>query len=149
MSNLANLKAEKSTEERVKELKECQEQEKATDEEIQAFRTHKLPPSGKCLAACVYEKAGGVSQLVFVLFVTIHLRLFFEHNIYSRMQIKDGKIDSDTIKANFSKEKGDNEKFNKAVDTCQSITNSDRCELAFQFLECMKKSNAQDSENSK
>lgn len=66
------------------------------------------------------------------------------------MQIKDGKIDGDTIKANFTKNKGENEKFNKAVDTCQSVANTDRCELAFQFMECMKnaRGSGQESESS-
>lgn len=61
--------------------------------------------------------------------------------------MKDGKIDADAVKASF-KDKGDNEKFNKAVDTCQSVTNADRCELAFQFYECMKKSLGHDSDAS-
>lgn len=67
------------------------------------------------------------------------------------VQIKDGKIDGDTIKANFAKNKGESEKFNKAVDTCQSVANTDRCELAFQFMECMKNARGggdKDSESS-
>lgn len=39
---------------------ECKEQEKATDEDMQAFLSHKLVQShtGKCLVACFYEKDG-------------------------------------------------------------------------------------------
>lgn len=29
--------------------------------------------------------------------------------------------------------------FNEVVEGCQSITNADRCELAYQFAECMHK----------
>lgn len=45
----------------MKVFKECQEQEKASDDDVQAFKSHKIPPTAKCLAACIYEKMGGVS----------------------------------------------------------------------------------------
>lgn len=61
-------------------------------------------------------------------------------NIYFS-QIKDGKIDAAAIKASMAKAPGGGEKgpFNEVIEGCQSITNSDRCELASQFDECMHK----------
>lgn len=65
------------------------------------------------------------------------------------VQIKDGKIDGDTIKANFAKNRGESEKFSKAVDSCQSVANTDRCELAFQFMDCMKNARGGDKDKDK
>lgn len=58
----APAKADEPSEEKMKIAKECKEKEKATDDDVQAFLNHKLQqsPTGKCLVACVYEKAGGV-----------------------------------------------------------------------------------------
>lgn len=55
-----------SNEEREKLFKDCGEQEKATNEDVQAIRAQKIPADGKCLLACVYEKQGSVSQLALV-----------------------------------------------------------------------------------
>lgn len=51
------------SEDKMKLLNECKEQEKATDEDVQMFLSQKKPESkgGKCLMACIYEKTGGVS----------------------------------------------------------------------------------------
>lgn len=57
------MKVAAASEDRMKVFKECQEQEKASEDDVQAFRSHKIPPSAKCLAACIYEKSGGVSAL--------------------------------------------------------------------------------------
>lgn len=50
----------------MKTVNECKEQEKATDEDVQAFLSHKLEQShaGKCLVACIYEKEEIVRILV-------------------------------------------------------------------------------------
>lgn len=50
-------------EEKMKTANECKDKEKATDADVQAFMTHRMPdtPTGKCLAACIYEKLGAVS----------------------------------------------------------------------------------------
>lgn len=50
------------TEDKIKTAKECKEEEKATDEDMQAFVSHKLQqtPTGKCFLACIYEKNGSV-----------------------------------------------------------------------------------------
>lgn len=50
------------SEDKMKIVNECKEQEKATDDDFQAFLSHKLQQTstGKCLMACIYEKIGGV-----------------------------------------------------------------------------------------
>lgn len=55
-------KADETSEDKMKTANECKEQEKATDEDLQAFTNHKLQQTqtGKCLMACIYEKNGGV-----------------------------------------------------------------------------------------
>lgn len=57
-------------------------------------------------------------------------------------------MDVEALKTLANKEKMDIEKFTKAVDTCSASTNADRCDLAFQFYECMKKTFGRESENS-
>lgn len=54
------------TEEKIKTAAECKDQEKATDEDVQAFISHKLQQSrsGKCLLACIYEKMGIVCDFI-------------------------------------------------------------------------------------
>lgn len=67
----------------MKIVKECQDQEKASDEDVQAFRNHRITPSGKCLVACVNEKIGGVSQHFIHLFCPFLFQLkFAEMEIY-------------------------------------------------------------------
>lgn len=45
-------------------LNECKVEEKATDDDIKGFLSHKIPQnrSGKCLMACAFEKNGDVMQ---------------------------------------------------------------------------------------
>ncbi|XP_055298616.1 general odorant-binding protein 19d-like [Sitodiplosis mosellana] len=109
------------SEEKKKIIDECKAQEKATDDDVQQLMSHKLPngPNGKCFLACINEKTG---------------------------VIKDGKINGDMLKANILKENGGNEKaagsVNEMVAECQGINNPQRCELAFQLMDCMMKSYA-------
>lgn len=46
------------TDDKMKMVAVCKDQEKATEEDVQAFITHKLQQSrtGKCFLACIYEK---------------------------------------------------------------------------------------------
>lgn len=53
-----------SSEEKMKFVKECKDHEKATDEDVQSWIKDYTPPTtptGKCLMACLLEKAGPVS----------------------------------------------------------------------------------------
>lgn len=53
------------TDDKMKMVAECKEQEKAAEEDVQAFITHKLQQSrtGKCFLACIYEKIETVRLL--------------------------------------------------------------------------------------
>lgn len=66
--------------------------------------------------------------------------------IYNSTQIKDGKINGDVLKANILKEHAGNEKavgpVNEVVAECQAINNPQRCELAYQLVDCLMKSYA-------
>lgn len=48
-------------------LNECKVTEKATDADVQAFLSHKIPQnrSGKCIMACVFEKNGDVMHFIY------------------------------------------------------------------------------------
>lgn len=63
------------SEDKMKTAAECKDQEKATDEDVQAFISHKLQQSrsGKCLLACIYEKSGAVSVFINIIrFVSLN-----------------------------------------------------------------------------
>lgn len=60
-------------------------------------------------------------------------------------QIRDGKINAGALKAEIIMEHGGNEKaapVNEIVSDCEALHNSQRCELAFQLMDCVAKSYA-------
>lgn len=68
---------------------------------------------------------------------------------YSTTQVKDGKIDDDALKAMMLKDHGGDEKkaalVNEILGECQGINNPQRCELAFQLMDCLFKSHAKNA----
>lgn len=59
------------------------------------------------------------------------------------MQIADDKISIDGFKLIGAKKYEGNDKaiatFNEMVDECQSVSDSDKCELGFKLMECIVK----------
>lgn len=55
------------------------------------------------------------------------------------LQIKDVKIEGSALKAALINEVGEKPFLEEIINECQSTVNSDRCELASQFNECVHK----------
>lgn len=69
---------------------------------------------------------------------------------FYHLQIKDGKIVKDVLKANLLKEAGANDKIvNELVADCHALTNAQKCELASQLIDCLSKSNAKHGKSPK